>query len=184
MSRVRKLRRFHDAATLRAIYDHTYNSGQWPEHVQRVTFTRELIQRLIDEHGLTTMADLSAGDTEVTKSLRGLDSRHYRDYSDNGDDILDLLAALARPVDLFVCTETIEHLEAPWTVLERIREKTKWLVLSCPNNESNTENWEHYWSFTQNDVRDMLTHAEFTDVNLHLLCGSGWNYDYQIWTAK
>jgi hypothetical protein len=181
---VRKLRRFHSSADLRKIYDHTYNSGQWPEHVRRVAFTRDLIQELVSEHGLTSLADLSSGDAEVTKSVRGLDSRHYRDYSDHGEDILSLLNGLLQPVDLFVCTETIEHLEAPWTVIEKIREKTKWLVLSCPNGEKNTENWEHYWSFTQNDVLDMLTQAGFTETKCHGLWEPGWNYDYQIWTAR
>lgn len=181
---MRKLRRFHDAAELRRIYEHKYNSSAWPEHVRRVTFTRNLIQGLITEHGLTTMADLSCGDAEVTSTLTGLTHRHLRDFTDHGEDILSLLNGVLDPVDLFVCTETIEHLEAPWTVLERIREKTKWLVLSCPNDEKNAENWEHYWSFEQDDVRDMLTQAGFTDLECTGLWEPGWNYDYQIWMAR
>lgn len=183
---MRKLRRFYDEVTLRKIYAERYNSSQWHEHMRRVAFTRSIIQQLISEHGLTTMADLSCGDTEVTRTLTGLTHRHLRDFTDYGEDILSLLSGVMNSVDLFVCTETIEHLEAPWTVIERIREKAKWLVLSCPNDERSVGegNWEHYWSFTQNDVLDILTQAGFTETKYHGLWEPGWAYDYQIWTAR
>jgi hypothetical protein len=166
------------------MYAEKYNSSQWHEHIRRVAFTRDLIQRLISEHGLTTMADLSCGDAEVTRTLTGLTHRHLRDISDEGKDILTLLDEMPHAVDLFVCTETIEHLEAPWTVIERIREKTKWLVLSCPNDEKDTSNWEHYWSFDTHDVLSMISDAGFSEANYHRLWEPGWNYDYQIWTAR
>lgn len=181
---MRKLRRFHSETELKRIYAEKYESSKWQEHVRRIEFTRNITQELITEHGLTTLADLSCGDGEVTRTLRGLTHQHLRDYTDHHEDILSLLTALPRPVDLFVCTETIEHLEAPWTVIEKIAEKTKWLVLSCPNDERGDGNWEHYWSFDQNDVLDMLSHAGFTEPKYHALWEPGWYYDYQIWTAR
>lgn len=181
---MRKLRRFYDAAELRRIYATRYNSSEWPEHTRRIAFTADLAQEIITKHGLTSLADLSCGDASLTSKLRGIDDFHLRDFTDAGDDILTLLAALPRPVDLFICTETIEHLEAPWTALERIAPKTKWLVLSCPNDERHDGNWEHYWSFDQNDVLGMLSQSGFTEPKYAGLWEPGWEYDYQIWTAR
>jgi len=176
---MRKLRRFYTPERLAEIYGGEYDHTRWPEHVERVRQTIVVANTLIEVNQLKSAADLSAGDRAIAAGLRGLMSLETSD-----GDIEGSLVNMG-PVDLFVCTETIEHLEAPWTVLERIAEKTRWLVLSCPHDEpSHYGNYEHYWSFDAIDVDDMLACAGFEERKMHLLTGEGWTYEYQLWTAR
>jgi hypothetical protein len=177
---VRKLRPFYDDETLARIYSVAYDHTVWPEHRERVDDTVRITQRLIDAHDIKTAADWSAGDRAITGRLIGLT------LLDTADG--DLARALRENVDqwdLFICTETIEHLEAPWTVLEEIAKITRFIVLSTPLDEQpDIDNYEHYWSFTQHDVRDLLEQAGFVDLHPTYLTGSGWTYTYQVWTGR
>lgn len=179
MGVVRKLRRFWSAEKLRELYGHQYDPHHWPEHSLRIQRTTEIAQRLIDEHGLKTCADLSAGDRSIPSGLRNLTSLNTADGNIE-EDVVSLA-----DVDLFICTETIEHLEAPWTVLEEIASRAKWLVLSTPIDEHPAVgNYEHYWSFTVQDIHDMLTQSLFRDLHCEILTRAEWTYTYQIWTAR
>ena len=175
-----KLRRFYSPEKIAEIYGARYNPHRWPEHTLRIQRTIEIAQGLIDLYGLETCADLSAGDNSITDGLHGL----RLVQADDGDIEADL-AAMTEPVDLFICTETIEHLEAPWTVLERIAEVARFIVVSTPLDEAPMiGNYEHYWSFTETDVRDMLLNAEFVDLAVEHLHRAYWTYTYQIWTGR
>ncbi len=177
---MRKLRAFYDDDAERALYKHPYDHKKWHEHVARVAATVDITQRLIDQLGHVTVADLSMGDGAITKALTNVTIQHARD-GDIEHDVLEI-----DPVDLFICTETIEHLRAPWTVLEAIARKTKWLVLSTPLDESPEDgNWEHYWSFTEDDVATLLWQSGFRGNRvLFLIKQEGWVYTYQLWTAE
>ncbi len=166
-----------------AFYSAKYDHTRWDEHRVRVERTTEIAQRLIDDHNLRSAADLSCGDGAIIDSLTDLDLRICNDIT-NGDEI-EITSMVMREVDLFICSETIEHLEAPWTVLEQIARKTKWLVLSTPLDERfPSENWEHYWSFTHDDIETLLTQSGFVTATLTTVSQPRWNYSYQIWTAK
>jgi hypothetical protein len=177
---MRKFRRFYTQDQLAEIYAHAYDSTRWPEHVERIKQTIAYGQRLIDTHSLKTCADFSAGDRSVTGGFHNLEQLETSD-----GHILEDLAGMSEPVDLFVCTETIEHLEAPWTVLEAIAEKTKWLILSTPLDEDpGIGNHEHYWSFDDVDINWLLAQSGFEDRRMVLIGGEGWTYTYQLWTAR
>lgn len=172
-----------------AYYSKKYDHTQWDEHRVRVERTTEIAQRLIDEHGLRTVADLSCGDGAIINSLTGrngvedIELRLRHDITDG--DAIEVTTMVMGQVDLFICSETIEHLEAPWTVLEQIARKTRWLVLSTPLNEVfPSGNWEHYWSFTDIDIETILTQSGFMTETLTTVSQPGWNYAYQIWTAR
>lgn len=180
---MRKLRPFYSETELRRMYEMPYKHTYWPEHIERVDQTTKIAQLLIDTHGLETVADLSCGDGAIVRGLERVSFSHMCDYTHNGDGIEVTIKHL-KPVDLFICTETIEHLEAPWTVLEHIAQRTKWLVLSTPLDEDTTENWEHYWSFTRDDVKTMLTQSGFDFALPSILAQPGWAYVYQIWIAR
>jgi len=174
-----KLRRFYSPSVTTALYETTYDSTRWPEHVERIGRTASIAQSLIGQHDLRSVADLSCGDGTLVKQLFDVPVTYLRD-----GNILDDLG-LIESVDLFVCTETIEHLEAPWTVLERIAEKTRWLVLSTPLNEDPAiGNYEHYWSFTADDVASLLHQSNFHNTALFILEDPLWTYTYQVWTAE
>ena len=165
------------------MYADRYVHSRWREHVVRVRRTVEIAQRLIDVHGLTSVADISAGDRAVITAVRNVSAKFATDITD-GDDIA-VKAGEIDPVDLLICTETIEHLEAPWTVLEKIAIKAKWLVVSTPLDEApEIDNYEHYWSFTEEDVRDILTQSGFKVESPTIITGDRWTYAYQIWTAR
>jgi hypothetical protein len=178
-----KLRRFYTPARLAEIYDHKYDHTTWSEHVARVHHTIDITQQLIDEHHLTSVTDLSCGDGVIVGGLN-IENKTMNDITLLGDGI-EVTVKTMKDVDLFICTETIEHLEAPWTVIEEIAQRAKWLVLSCPNDESpDIHNHEHYWSFTAQDVGDMLAEAGFVDLQWETITQPRWTYEYQIWTGR
>ena len=173
-----KQRRFHAPEALAEIYANPYDPHRWPEHSIRITCTTDIAQRVIDEHGLKTVADLSCGDGSIAKKLSVMPS-----FLSDGQIEIDI--DLIDPVDLFIFTETMEHLEAPWTILEKIAMKTKWIVLSTPLDEDPAiGNYEHYWSFTETDVHSILLQSGFVDIDVAHLSQDGWTYTYQIWTAR
>lgn len=165
------------------MYAHTYDGARWPEHQERIRQTIIVAQRLIDDHKLTTVTDLSAGNGAIVGGLEDVVKR-FSDISVAGNGI-ELEVLTAEPVDLWILTETIEHLEAPWTVLEQIARRTRWIVLSTPLDEDpKIGNYEHYWSFTQGDVADLLAQSGFTDATFDAITAPGWTYTYQLWTAR
>lgn len=171
-----------DAETV-ANYAHTYSYKRWGEHVDRIRHTTEIAQRIINTEELKHVTDLSCGDGAIINSLTGVDTVR-NDFSINGDGI-EVTSKIMKPTDLFICSETIEHLREPWTVLEQIAMNTKWLVLSTPLDEDiSVGNWEHYWSFEKRDIQDILEQSCFTPVDHIVLLSAGWTYEYQIWTAR
>ena len=90
-------------------------------------------------------------------------------------------------VDMWVCSETIEHLDDPDSVLAEIRNRTKWLLLSTPDGETAaSNNPEHIWSWDAEMVVAMLSDAGFkTLVQMSLdLRPAGYQYCYTIVLAQ
>ena len=75
-------------------------------------------------------------------------------------------------VELFICTETVEHLDDPDRDLKLIREKCDKLLLSTPMDEGDgngkTPATGHYWTWGRHDVEMMLLDAGF-NVNAFIL---------------
>ena len=103
---------------------------QWTDHVERVKETialgRELIEATVPPE---VIADLSCGDAAIPRALADdvpdgpPDSRRPRPrLRGHRPGRADDLAAGSR-ADLFICCETIEHLDDPDTVLAMIREQ-------------------------------------------------------------
>jgi len=174
------------------VYDHAYDHTKWPDHIQRVERTIEIATAFGADRRWVVGADLSCGDGAILRAL-------YRNGTIQSAILGDLVAAehvskayvgpIERTivnlgkVDLFVCSETIEHLVDPDTVLKEIATHTRNLVLSTPILEEPERhaNPEHYWSWDVNDVLEMLTAAGWTEADYDVL-HTRW-YDYQIWTA-
>jgi hypothetical protein len=64
-------------------------------------------------------------------------------------------------VDVFICTETLEHLDDPDMVLRKIRGKASALVVSLPICEvpEDDANGEHYWAFDREGAEAMYRAA-------------------------
>lgn len=183
---MKKLRPFHTADQLKQLYGGVYDPNRWPEHRRRIARTIEIAQDIINMHDVVTIADYSCGDGAVTNGLV-ISRQGSIEATDvgKGDPPIEQMVETMPYVDLFICTETIEHLEAPWTVLEWIATKAKRILLSTPLDESvMIGNYEHYWSFTQWDVSTILAQSGFSeDQKMERLTDWDWTYEYQIWTA-
>lgn len=73
---------------------------------------------------------------------------------------------LIDPVEVFVCAETIEHLDDPEMVLRKIRAKADVLVCSVPicRTPADDANGEHYWAFDREGAEAMLAECGWEPV--------------------
>lgn len=180
-----RLRGPHDAATLADIYRTPHNHTRWSDHKVRVAVTIQLAHAMSGE--VATAADLSCGDGAVLGTLR-VGRRYLGDYAP-GYELTGPIeeTALQIPhVDLFVCTETLEHVDDPDLVLRTIRATTRDLVLSTPVDAWADDNPEHYWAWSRTDIEDMLHAAGFQVAmynELDLRPGGG-PYSFGIWGCR
>lgn len=184
MTRLR-LRRALAADELAAHNPVPLDHRAWPDHVQRVRETIALARRL---GPVESAADLSAGDGAI---INGLDvqRRYLGDFAPGyeytgliEDTIWDI-----PDVDLFVLTETLEHLDEPQVVLKAIRSKARLLVLSTPLDAWNDTNLEHYWAHDREGVEEMLSDAgwsvvEFLDLDYRSHGPA--SYRFGCWTCS
>lgn len=191
----RQLRPFHDEQTLAKIYDHPYDHTFWSDHVQRVAWTVANGVALVERRQTVSLVDLSCGDGAV---LRGIQAgvRHEVDvtfgdmvFADHLDligkieDTLESFSTHARPWNMLVLTETLEHLEDPDLVLRLARSRFDSLLVTTPIDETDAHgNEEHYWSWSEDDVLDMLTTAGWMP-ELRDRLNTGF-YDYQLWGCR
>lgn len=137
-------------------YDHT----QWSDHRDRVGRTIELARSLAP----TSAADLAAGDGAVLSALSDSIPKVYGDvvarHGWRHGPIEDTVGGLSS-VDLFICTEVLEHVTAPWAVLDGIRAKASRLLLTTPVENWDDPNPEHLWAWSQRDVSDLLDGSDW-----------------------
>jgi hypothetical protein len=132
-----------------------------------------------------TIGDLSTGDAAIPKGLAA--EWHTLLLGDLAPGYLyhgpiEETIKQIRDVDLFILSETLEHLDDPDQVLKDIRMKSKSLLLSTPLDEDNDGNPEHYWSWNKDDVRLMLVSAGWSpDIYSSVQFESLNNYGFQIW---
>jgi hypothetical protein len=199
-----------EAAYYARVYPQGYKHDRWPDHVERVSASVEMIRRY--KNKIRTAADLSCGDGAILRALLpDLDLAIVGDLngvrtdwvdglpSEAGEvdfvppaplpDALWALPEGALPVDLFVLSETLEHMADPDELLRQLTLFSQRLFLSTPVDESpDSGNLEHYWSWGQADIHDMLQSAGWTPLEMqHLkpvstatLPGA---YTYQLWMA-
>lgn len=89
-------------------------------------------------------------------------------------------------VDLYVCGETLEHLDDPPAVLHRLAGVARWLLLSTPTENWGDTNAQHYWAWSDADVTAMLEDAGFAVREFAVVDSRtyGEPYRYGIWTAE
>lgn len=158
-----RLRPAYTPEELAEIYARPHDHTRWQDHLIRVAVTSAIAQYFVDEW--ETVADLSCGDAEIARSL-GTASPVLGDlapgykYCGPIEQTIDEIP----PVDVFICSETMEHLDDPDAVLVKIRQKAKQLVLSTPVDAWNEPNPEHYWAWSREDVEGMLKSAGWRPV--------------------
>jgi hypothetical protein len=177
-----RLRDAHSVEQLGNIYSKPHNHLNFADHIQRVNKSIELLKAF---NAYESIADLSAGDATIINALES-STKHIGDFAPgyeftgNIDQTIDEIPG----VDLFICSETLEHLDDPETTLKKIRLKTKYLFVSTPCGEKDNNNIEHYWGWDADDVKQMLIDTGFDPVQYFLLEFPGGVYDFQMWICK
>jgi hypothetical protein len=178
-----RLRPAYSEDQLKEIYATPHQHKQWKDHIQRVESTIALAKWF----NANSVADLSCGDGVIIDSLDAaikIKGDYAPGYEFTGP--IEQTITQIPNVELFILSETLEHLDDPDAVLRQIRQKTKYLVLSTPNGETDTENPQHYWGWNNADVKEMLQEAGFKPVIYQSLefFEDPYTYNYQIWGCK
>lgn len=200
-----------DADLYRRTYPDGYRHDRWPDHVERVGASVELIRRYASL--IHTAADLSCGDGAIVKGIAsGLKEAYLGDLNGVplgvqasvvqagcpvvravGDrrlpESLWCLPEREEPVDLLVLSETLEHVPDPDRLLEQATSWSRYLFLSTPVDEpAGTGNVEHYWGWGQDDIHELLQATGWNPLELKLLTPESTRnyadaYTFQLWMA-
>jgi len=144
------------------MYPVPHDHLRWRDHHLRVEVTVRVGRWILEglEPEAYSGADLSCGNGSILGSLQVI-KKYYGDFAPGWpltgpiEKTLDEIPH----VDIFVLSETLEHLDDPDLVLRGIREKSGQLLLSTPVGCWNDSNLEHLWAWTREDLEDMLRAA-------------------------
>lgn len=185
---IAQLRNFHTDEELALIYskphDHKiYGRG----HGIRVGITIEIAKDIAYQVKASSVADLSCGNGAIANALN-LENTILGDYAPGYEHVGKLENNLQHipNIDLYICSESIEHVEKPFSVLSMIKEKSRSLVLSTPIDAWGDTNEEHYWAWSRSDVEGMLRETGWKPNIFTLLDTTmfGEPYIYGIWGCK
>jgi hypothetical protein len=177
----KRLRPAYTEKELAEVYKEPHNHKVFPDHRLRVEMTIAFASWFKNTR---IVADLSAGDASIINAIEA-DIRYIGDYAPAYDfvGLIDDTIEQIPNVDLFICSETIEHLDNPEATLAKIRAKTKYLIVTTPIGESDSNNPQHYWGWDEDGVRELLEGAGFHPV-IHSTLGfsdPSYVYKYQLW---
>ncbi len=179
-----RLRPAWSAAELAALCPVPHDHHEYPSHTIRVEHTISLARALCRETGVEArvVADLSCGNATIPRALCGAPilGDFAPGYPLTGP--IECTLPLVDYADLFVLSETAEHLDNPDLVLSRIREKASLLVLSTPLSEFDDHNEQHYWGWDADGVREMLEATGWEPVLWSTVTMPG--ASFQIWGCK
>ena len=185
---IKRVRPKYSDAELKRIYARPHDHKNWHDHLIRVSQTSEMVKWICLDENVKTGADLSCGNAAIVNSVfaprpikwhLGDFARGYQYHGPIEETIKQI-----PDVDIFVLSETLEHLDDPGKVLWEIRQKTKTIVLSTPDDAGDDPNPEHYWSWNTTDIEDMLKDVGFEPFVLNQLKLYDYLYDFQIWGAR
>jgi hypothetical protein len=130
---------------LAKIYARPHDHRRWRDHHLRIGVTTAVATWMADA-GLGSAADLSCGNGAVLNAVKST-TKFYGDYAPGYtytgpiEETIDQIPH----VDLFICCETLEHLDDPGAALVKIREKASMILLSTPVDNWGDPNPEHSW---------------------------------------
>lgn len=158
---ITRLRPAHSPEVLAAMYAVPHDHTRWADHMSRVAQTIAWARELLPAPA--SVADLSCGDAAIPLALAACHGRVVLGDLAPGYEVTgpieETVEDLDPGVDLFVCCETLEHLDHPGAVLAQIRGKARHLLLSTPLAEPDAGNPEHYWSWDDAGIATLLRAA-------------------------
>lgn len=189
MTRV-QLRPFYSPEQRAALYSAPYKHAKWPEHKFRVAHTAQALR----EMNPASVADLSCGDGAVVGQA-GLSCPVILGDITPGHSFtgpIEETVSLIPGVDVFVCSETLEHVQDPDALLRAIRVTAARLLLTTPDGETHPAkpewgNHEHYWGWDTDELASMLEAAGWepeVPVEVYAPPVDRPYYAYQIWRCK
>lgn len=180
-----RLRPAYGDGDLAQVYAAPHQHAVHADHQLRVAVTIQVAHALAGP--VVSAADLSCGDAAILKTLR-VQRRYLGDYAPGHEFTGPIESTIGQipPVDLFVCTETLEHLDDPDTTLKAVRGKTAGLILSTPVDAWGDDNPQHYWAWDRAEVEAMLSAAGFTVALYNELDvrPAGGAYSFGIWGCR
>lgn len=184
---IKRLRRTHDEKTLRELYGKPYDSSEWDEHRRRVDWTIDRLNLFLGTHPeIVTAVDLSCGDGRILRDIVGPTNRYFGDIAnaphiDRHGPIEETIENIRG--DLLICSETLEHLDDPSYVLDRVATRFTWICITTPLGEVDPEkNHEHYWGWDLWGISSLLSENGWTPRWVDTLNES--YYTYQLWIAR
>lgn len=167
------------------MYAVPHNHYEYPDHQGRVDAAIRLGAALYPR----TVADLSCGNAAIATAIRDqVGAQLYLGDLAPGYAICGPIEETIHEiphVDLFICSETIEHVDDPDLVLRLIRDKADHLVLSTPEDEFDQGNPQHIWGYDTEAVRQMLIDAGWEPQVLEISdMRPQYVYSFQIWSAS
>lgn len=179
---ITRLRPAHTVEQLAKIYATPHCAKGLTDHQFRVNATVAAAPG-----GVMSAADLSCGDGTILRSINA-SIKFFGDMAPGYEYTGPIERTIGEipDVDLFVCCETLEHVDNPLVVLDGIRGKARRLLLSTPVDAWGDDNPEHYWAWSRMDVEDILQSAgwaveSFTTSDHR---ASGYQYCFGIWVAS
>lgn len=176
-----RLRPAHSPDELAVLYPVPHDHTRFPDHLTRVNATIAAGLTLLGNEMVNLAADLSCGNGAVLSAMPA-QSRLFGDLAPGYEYTGPIEQTLTQipDVDLFVCCETIEHLDDPDTVLKTIGTKAALLLLSTPVDAWDDANPEHYWAWDREAVDAMIAAAGYRVVEYREVWPS---YRFGIWAC-
>lgn len=184
---IKRLRPKWSEEELSKIYAKPHNHKIYGRgHQIRVEVTQNILKDMARVVGVMSAADLSCGNGAILEVLNV--QKHLGDYAPTYkyQGPLEKTIHEIPNVDIYVCSETLEHLDDPLHALKLIREKSKSLILSTPIEQWDDTNAEHYWAYDREGVEELLKESGWVP-NIFLFLDTqvfGEPYKYGIWGCK
>lgn len=184
---IKRLRSMPNAEELAIMYAEPHDARAYGHgHWLRVEHTVALATWMRNDFELLTVADLSCGNAQIVERSHPWRQVYLGDFAPGygiSGPIEETIEQIPQ-VDLFVLSETLEHVNRPVEVLKQIRAKATYLLLSTPIGETTDDNPEHLWGWDQEGVQLLLDRAGWlrplarTDLTLPDTTS------YQIWSMR
>ena len=161
----KRLRPAYSFAELQNLYAGPYHTGLAAQRL-RIETTTAVAKWM--SWGIRSVADLSCGANEIVSAL-DVHQKYVGDFAPGYviqgpiEETIDQIPQ----VDLFILSETLEHLDYPDELLRKLRGKASRLLLTTPIDEgrhAESFNPEHYWGWDQEAIEVMLQEAGFEEV--------------------